>query len=258
MAEKSPTEKSLSLFPNEKFLEPIVDRYRYSALGSLIKGIVHNLNGSLQVLSMRLEILQRLLAQDQGNTAQTARLNVEQCLDQIEQFRALIEVLMKKGIQDEQGGLQVIQIKELLDECLSLLYHNLFFKHQVKVVKNISAALPPIKGRYSDLSLAFWNLIQNALEAMEKAPARVLTLSADLDGDQIRVAVRDTGGGFSEEAKAHLFEPFFTTKKGRHPGLGLFTARFLLQACGASLEVCSLEGEATVTVYLPTCPAQGD
>jgi signal transduction histidine kinase len=257
MEERFLKEKPLCLFPKDKLLEAFIDRYRYSALGTLVKGIVHNLNGSLQILSMRMEILQRMLAQDQGNTAQTARLNVEQCLDQIEQFRALIEVLMKKGIQDEQGGLQVIQIKELLEECLSLLYHNLFFKHHVKVVKNISAALPPIRARYSDLSLAFWNLIQNALESMEKAPARVLTLSADLDGDQIRVAVRDTGGGFSEEAKAHLFEPFFTTKKGRHPGLGLFTARFLLQACGASLEVCSLEGEATVTVYLPASPAQG-
>jgi len=258
MEENFSTGKPSYLFPKDKSLEAIIDRYRFSALGSLIKGIVHNLNGSLQILSMRLEILQRLLAQEKGKTTQTARLNVEQCLEQIEQFQALIEVLMKAGIQEEENELRLIQIKDLFEDCLSLLYHNLFFKHQVKVVKNISYDLPPIKARHSDLSLAFWNLIQNALEAMEKSPVKVLTLGADLDGDRIRVTVRDTGGGFSEEAKAHLFEPFFSTKKGRHLGLGLFIARFLLEARGGSLEVGSRGAESIFTVFLPASPTRGN
>lgn len=252
MKEKFSKQESPCLFPDGKVLDAIIDRYRYSTLGSLIKGIVHNLNGSLQILSMRMEILQRMLSQGKENNAQIARLQLEECLDQIEQFRALIGVLIKKANQNEQGEVQLILIKDLIEECLSLLYHNLFSKHQVKIVKNISTGLPPIKARYSDLSLAFWNLIQNALEAMERSPVKVLTLSADMDGDQIRVTVRDTGGGISEEAQSHLFEPFFTTKKGRHPGLGLFIAQSLLQACGASLEVCSCGGDAIFTVYLPT------
>jgi len=243
------------LFSNKEVLEALIDRYRYSVLEGLVKGIAHNLNGSLQILSMRMEFLQRMLTQEQENSFPKALLHVEECLDQIEKFRNLIGIFLKKEIQDERAGIQRIRIDDLFEGCLALLYHNLFFKHQVKAEKNISPALPSVKAEYADLSLALWNLIQNALEAMEKSPVKVLTLGAGMEGGRIKVTIQDTGCGISEEAKSHLFEPFFTTKKGKHRGLGLFTSRFLLEACGASLKVSSHEGESVFTVYLPASPS---
>ena len=46
----------------QKFLSAFIDRYRCSTLGELLKGVIHNLNGSLQILSMQMELLQRALS----------------------------------------------------------------------------------------------------------------------------------------------------------------------------------------------------
>lgn len=243
---------------DEKFLAAIIDQYKISTLGTLVKGIVHNLNGSLQILSMRMELLQRLLVQEKGGTAQAAREQTEQCLGQIDQFRELIEVLMRKGVHDESEGIRLIQFNDLFEECLSLLYHNLFFKHQVKVIKRFSPTLPPYRASYSDLSLGIWSILQNAVEAMESSSDKILTLGTETDGKQVRLLIRDTGCGIREEIKARLFEPFFTTKKGRHPGLGLFIARFVLRGSGADLDFSSREGETGFTIYLPTSMGRGN
>ncbi len=45
----------------QKLLAAFIDSHRAATLGSLLKGIIHNLNGSLQILSMQMELLQRML-----------------------------------------------------------------------------------------------------------------------------------------------------------------------------------------------------
>jgi len=239
-------------------LAVLIEQSKASTIGSLTKGIVHNLNGSLQVLSMRMELLQRFLVQEKGNTGQAAREQVEQCLGQIDKFRRLIEGLMGKSIQDEEAGLESIRINDLLEESLALLHHHLFFKHQIKVMKKLSPTLPALKARYSDLSQGLWNILENAVEAMEKSPSKELTLTTSTDGNQIRIAVQDTGCGISEKIKDTLFQPFITTKTGKHPGLGLFIARQLLRPYGASFAFSSREGETVLAVYLPASVGRGN
>jgi C4-dicarboxylate-specific signal transduction histidine kinase len=251
-------ENQIQNLPADRLLAVLIEQSKASTIGSLVKGIVHNLNGSLQILSMRMEMLQRFLVQERGNTGQAAREQVEQCLGQIDQFRGLIEGLMGKSVQDEQAGLEPIRINDLLEESLVLLYHNLFFKHQVKVVKKLSPTLPSLRVRYSDLSQGLWNILQNAVEAMEKSPTKELTLTTSTDDNQIRIDIQDTGCGISETIKDALFQPFITTKTGKHPGLGLFIAQQLLRPYGASFAFSSREGETILAVYLPASVARGN
>jgi signal transduction histidine kinase len=248
----------LRSLPRDKLLAATVAQYKNSVLGTLVKGIVHNLNGSLQILSMRLEMLQRLLGQEKGDPLRSAREQADQGLKQIDQFRGMIEVLMKKGIHDETEGSQLIQPQDLLEESLALLHHNLFFKHHIQVKKEFVPALPPCRAPYTDLGLAVWILLQNAVEAMETSPVKTLTLETGTDGDRVRLLVRDTGCGIPPEIQRRLFEPFLTTKKGKHPGLGLFIARSVLREIGAELAFSSREGETAFTIYLPTSVGRGN
>jgi signal transduction histidine kinase len=242
----------------EKLLAAVIDQHKVSTLGTLVKGIVHNVNGSLQILSMRMELLQRRLVREQGEIDPGIREQVDQCLEQIDQFRGVIEILMRKAAHDELDGSQLVQLDEVFEENLALLYHNLFFKHQVQVLKKYSSALPPFRASYSDLSLGIWNLLQNAIEAMENSPTKVLTVGTDTDGKQIRLTIQDTGCGIPEEIRSRLFEPFFSTKKGKHCGMGLFLTQRLLEPYGASFDFLSQGGETAFTVYLPTSVGRGN
>lgn len=243
---KYPADPSLS--PEaQKLLSAFIERYRYSGLGALLKGVIHNLNGALQILSMQMELLQRMLSKEESKVQE----QMEKCLGQMDTFREMLDRLIQKGIHDEQDAPQSISLNELLEEELSLLYHNLFFKHQVQLYKDLASPLPMLTGSYGNLSQGIGNLIQNALEAMVNCSRKELTLTTRVQGNQIRLSIKDSGCGIPEELKPRLFQPFLTSKGGRHPGLGLYLARQLLSSQGGVFQVSSREGETVFEVSFP-------
>jgi len=249
----SPECKALLATP-EKLFTAFLDQQRQATLGSFVRGIVHNMNGALQILSLQVELLQRTVAKDPGKTPATLPAKFEQCMDQISKLRGMIDFLAQKGAREEEEEAQGIDLNQLLEEELSLLRHNLFFKHQVKVVKSLAPQLPLLKGYYLDFSQGISHLIQNALEAMEESPSKELGIMTRVKTDRISLAIRDTGCGIPEGVKPQLFKPFISTKGEKHPGLGLFVARQLLISYGASFTFSSQSGETVFEVHFPLGP----
>jgi signal transduction histidine kinase len=246
-------EKSRSGDQTQKIVSAFIDHHRYATLGSLVKGIIHNLNGSLQVLSMHMELLKRMLEVKEKNPEQIHN-KMDQCLRQVDKLKSIVEGLATKARHDEEDSIQIFNLNHLLEECLSLLHHDLFFKHNVKVNKVFSPRSPSLRGHYVDFHEGFLNLINNAIEAMKEGPNRELTLVTKTDNSIVEVLIRDTGCGISDEVKSYLFTPFFTTKGGKHNGLGLFISKELLTPYGASFSYACRNGETTFSVILPLKP----
>jgi signal transduction histidine kinase len=240
----------------DKLFSAFVDRYRYSALGFLAKGVCHNLNGALQILSMQMELLQGLALKEGEKLSIPISTKIEKCVEQVERMKGLIETLIQKSHHDELDVPQMIYLNDLLEEELSLRYHDLFFKHEIKVKKVFDSKLPSLKGYYSEFSEALAHLIQNGIEAMEKTPQKKLTVMTQTDGQSVQVMIRDTGEGISEEVRPHLFQPFFTTKDGKHFGLGLFMAKNLLASYESLIDFSSKKGETTFSVSFPLTSRQ--
>jgi signal transduction histidine kinase len=251
-------ERRLSLEQADKLFSAFKDRYRYSSLGSLAQGIVHNLNGHLQILSAQMELLQGMMAKEKENCGPAIHAKMEKCLEQVDKMKATIEQLIQKATHDAHDGPRTISINDLLEEELSLLHHDLFFKHQVKVKKVLCSQLPFLRGYYLDFSEGLLSVVRNAIEAMEETPRKELTVMTEAGDHQIQVMVGDTGYGITEEIRPHLFSPFFTTKGEKHYGLGLFMARELLTPYGASFRYTSQEGETIFWVSFPLQSAQSE
>jgi signal transduction histidine kinase len=116
------------------------------------------------------------------------------------------------------------------------------------------------------------NLVVNACDAMPKGGnLTIATANVTLDedyadahpgetpGDFVRLRVRDTGMGMTDDVKAHLFEAFFTTKPiGKGTGLGLATCQSIVRQCGGHINVSSKLGQgATFDVYFPRVDKPG-
>jgi signal transduction histidine kinase len=81
------------------------------------------------------------------------------------------------------------------------------------------------------------NLSINGIEAMafNANGPRKLTIRSHLDkGNQIIVAVEDSGAGIAPENMEKVFDPFFTTKSDGM-GMGLSICRSIIEAHGGRL-----------------------
>jgi signal transduction histidine kinase len=100
------------------------------------------------------------------------------------------------------------------------------------------------------LQIVLQNLFINAAQAMPAGGD--IRASVDSSEDAAVVTVRDTGPGLSAEAREKLFRPFFTSK-ARGTGLGLSTAKRLVEAHGGTIRVESPStGGVLVTLRIPS------
>jgi two-component system NtrC family sensor kinase len=93
------------------------------------------------------------------------------------------------------------------------------------------AETPPVVCFGSDLNQVFLNLIVNAAHAMEDKTAQRgrLGVRTRVDGDQVEIAISDTGAGIPEALHERIFDAFFTTKEvGRGTGQGLAISRSIV------------------------------
>src|SRR5262249_40942482 len=111
-----------------------------------------------------------------------------------------------------------------------------------------------IEGDPDLLRIVFQNLLINAAQAVEGRGS--VAVRFDRDGEWQHVRVIDKGPGMSAEVRGNLFRPFFTTK-ARGTGLGLPTAKRLVELHGGTIAVDSTPGVGTaVTVSLPAAPTR--
>ena len=102
------------------------------------------------------------------------------------------------------------------------------------------------------LQIVFQNLLINAAQAMGGAGR--IDVAITPKEEYCRVAVHDTGPGMAPEVREKAFDAFFTTKH-RGTGLGLPTARRLIEAHGGDIQIETPErGGTTIIMTLPAAP----
>jgi len=109
-------------------------------------------------------------------------------------------------------------------------------------------AEPEVLFDRSHLNQVMWNLCRNALRHSRRGPASIaIRVSMDRAGSTVKLDVVDDGPGVVPEMRARLFEPFFTTAAGG-TGLGLYIAREVCEANGATLDYVETARGAQFTV----------
>ena len=120
------------------------------------------------------------------------------------------------------------------------------------VLVQVDGTAPPIEADPELLKIVFQNLMVNSAHAMQgQGTIRIAVKTVD---NACHIAFSDTGPGIPPEILGKIFTPFFTTKS-RGSGLGLPTAKRLIEAHRGSISIdCPPAGGTTVTIQLP---AQG-
>jgi signal transduction histidine kinase len=187
-------------------------------------------------------------------TTLTAAGLVQQVEQSSERISRLVKAVKEYSYMD-RAPLQSVDVHEGLENTLTILSHKLKQK-AVVVSRNYHPQLPCIEAYSSELNQVWTNLIDNAIDAVDKGgQIRLHTL---LEGDRLLVEIADNGTGIPPEIQGRIFEPFFTTKEvGRGTGLGLVTSyRIVVVRHKGEIRVVSQPGDTRFQVRLPLNLAQ--
>ncbi|WP_433050871.1 ATP-binding protein [Dactylosporangium sp. CS-033363] len=110
-----------------------------------------------------------------------------------------------------------------------------------------------VDGDRDQLERVIINLLDNALKFTP--PGGSARLSADLDGEQVRLTVSDTGMGIPEDEIDQIFEQFFRSSRSHErqsqgTGLGLAITKTIVERHGGRIWATPATGQGTVVTCL--------
>jgi PAS domain S-box-containing protein len=222
--------------------EELVRKERLAALGQLAGGLAHQIRNPLGSIANAAYVLKRALGDDATPTVISA---VSIVLEETWRANRLISDLLDYA-RVRAPNPQAHSLRELLEAAI--VAHDV--PHRIRVSVHVPDR-PLIFVDDEQLRAAIDHLMRNAIEAMPASGT--LRFEARAEGDRLRLALSDTGGGIAPELRGKIFEPLITSKPlGR--GLGLTMARALIENQGGTIISETIPGGACFVISLPLAP----
>jgi signal transduction histidine kinase len=201
----------------------LLGQERQALVGRLLKGLVHNISGGLQLMRLPLDMLEIKAAQGQLQSDDViSKLGILQ--QGLAKVSAEVETLSARSAQQTDVEPRALHLPSLVGEQLAFWRADMFFKHEAELTQDFSPARTRVRAAYADVALAFNALLANALESLQAAGRRALKVAYRETPGWVHLEVCDEGPGPAPDLAERVFEAFVGDKGPEHPGLGLFLA----------------------------------
>jgi len=207
---------------------------RITTIGELTASIAHEVNQPLAAVVANADACVAWLFRETPDLAEAsaAAARATEGATRASDVIARIRSLITKATPEKSS----LQINRIIEQT-AVLAEGQAARNGVAIKLELAPDSPTVLGDSIQLQQVILNLVMNGIEAMTSVDdqPRILTVQSQTEnGEQIRVAVLDSGIGLSEEVKGRLFEPFFTTRTSGM-GMGLSISRSIIEAHGGRL-----------------------
>jgi two-component system, NtrC family, sensor kinase len=165
-----------------------------------------------------------------------------------EKVNKIISLLLNNTMFSD-SNMRNSNVHQVIDRAISIFSDN-YLKKSVKIKKNYNRNLPVIMMDEKIMLEAFFNLLNNSIEAMPDGG--LITISSKQITKGIILIFDDTGIGIDKKDFDKVFEPFFTTKED-NIGLGLFLTNQIIEFHKGWITIENKVSEGvSVSIMLPT------
>lgn len=213
---------------------------------SLARELVHEIRNPLNSVNLNLQLIEEDLAGIKPHEADEVLKRTQRIRSEIERLDQILTDFRRFA------GLPSLSLRQcsldvLIEEVLEFTEPEAQSRN-VKVIREIQE-LPSIELDPDQFKQALWNLIINAIQAMDNG-GRLTIRTLALNGD-IQIDVQDTGKGIAPSVESRMFDLFFHTKEGG-TGVGLAIVKRVIEAHGGRVGVDSRPNQgATFSIILP-------
>ena len=233
----------------------LIQAQRATAWAEVARRLAHEIKNPLTPIQLSAERLEMKLAERLSREdAEALRRATRTIVSQVAALKSMVDDFGDYARLPSPAPGR-LDLNALVTEVLAL-----YEASGVPFAKRLAEDLPPVWADATQIRQVIHNLVQNAQDALENAQARggaspAIEVHTELDGDGVRLAVSDNGGGFPEALMARIFEPYVTTKP-RGTGLGLAIVKKIIDEHHGSVAIENRPSRgASVSVLLPLAKA---
>ena len=215
---------------------------QYATVGEFAAAVAHEINQPLAAVVANGQACLRWLAAQPAGIAkaqEAAERIVRDGKEAGEVVRRTRALFKHSAIERTE-----LNLNEVIVEVVHLLTGETA-RGRIAVEMDLGEDLAPVVGDRVQLQQLVFNLILNAIEAMDSVvdgPREIFICSKQISPETVLVEVRDCGAGIQDPDR--MFEAFFTTKENGM-GMGLAICRSIIDAHGGRLWAASSEGSGT-------------
>jgi len=226
-----------------------INNERLASVGRLAAGVAHEIGNPVTGIACLAQNLQY------ETEASEIQLSAEQILSQTDRINQIVQSLINfsRGEQSLENSRQPVNVRDAAVEAIQLLSLGSKQHEQAPVQQflcTLSADLY-ILGDHHQLVQVMINLLSNARDA--SAEGSPVTIDAELQDQQLRIMISDSGSGIDNDIEERIFEPFVTSKQpGEGTGLGLWIVFSLVKNLGGEINLSSpaINSDCGTTVQL--------
>jgi len=223
----------------------LVQTEKLVSLGQLAAGAAHEINNPLAAILGYSD----LLADDMSLTERSRGIAAK-IRDQARRTKTLVGNLLSFARQ-VPAERTLLDINTVVTNAMQLRALDLR-SAKTRVELQLESVLPGVRGDGNQLMQVFFNIISNAVDAMEAHEGGVVTIKTMRDRGNVIILFSDTGPGIKEPHR--VFDPFYTTKPvGKGTGLGLSICFGILQE--HSGKILCYNGQLSGAVFRVELPA---
>jgi signal transduction histidine kinase len=147
----------------------------------------------------------------------------------------LVDAVKRYTYMDRGAAAEPIDVAQGLRDTVAVMRPKAREK-ECELKLDVLADLPTVQAVGGELNQIWTNLIDNALDAVQRGGHVVVSARAGVNS--VAVSITDDGPGIAPDLMDRIFDPFFTTKPvGQGTGLGLDIARRLARRHGGDIDV---------------------
>jgi signal transduction histidine kinase len=223
---------------------------KLAALGEMAGGVAHEINNPIFVITSRIQLL--LLQLDKGSeTEKKFRPHFEAILETCDRIVKIVRGLKYLSRNSDNEPFEKISLCSLINQASDLCA----LRASQTGIRLEVGPLPhdcTIEARPVQLSQVILNLLNNALDAVEKLDSPWVRIDVECGPSEFQISITDSGHGIPKEVSERMMEPFFTTKPpDKGTGLGLSISHGIVRSHHGTLVLDESALHTRFVVRLP-------